>query len=177
MVMGTFPGGLEEQEPEAAFIRGLRNRLGFDPTRTIFGRFLGRQQAPFETAFNFENLLAPSRPGFTTPATPPENPFMNFVQSQGLPGVRQQARSLFGELQATGPGRGVREQFAQPDEEQAASLRNLGVTGLLSRISPLALRLLNIPSGGELRSQFLAEQPADQDFINFLRSRIGFGVL
>lgn len=178
MTMGAFPVGLEESEPEAAFLRGLRNRLGFDPTRTIFGRQLAQQQAPFQTAFSFENLLAPFRAAATAPATPPDNPFLAFTEANTLPGVRGQARNLFGELRnATGGADTVRQQFAQPDESQAANLRNLAVTGLMSRISPLALGLLNIPTGGDLRSQFLAEQPEGNDFINFLRSRIGLGVL
>jgi len=73
----------------------------------------------------------------------------------------------------------IQEQFRQPDEEQAGALRNLAVTALMSRISPLALGLLNVPSGGDLRDRFLAQTGGQQggNFIEYLRDALGLGMI
>ena len=174
MTMKPFSTGLEEEAPGAAFLRGLRDRYGYDPTQSIFGRLQARQQTPFQTAFAFQNLLNP-------PAQADPNAFLNFTKWNDLTGARNTARNAFGQLAGGSAQPDIRQQFAQPDETQAAHLRNLAVTGLQSRISPLALGLLNLPSGGDLRDQFLAQSGGqggqDNDFINFIRSRLGLGIL
>ena len=172
MVMGQFPSFLEEQEPEAAFYRGMRERLGGAPEQSIYGRYMQRQAPAFGTAFRFQNLLNP-------PETQQENPFLQFARTATLPQLRGQAQSLFGQL-ASGTGGtapSVRQQFAQPTEDQASDLTELARLALQNRISPLALSLLNMPSGGQLRSRFIGEQPAGGDFINFVRNQLGLGLL
>jgi len=170
----AFPAGFEEQEPEAAFFRGLRaNPMllgGQDPTKSMFGRFLQRQAPAFGTAFRFGQLLNP-------PASASANPFEDFVRTSTLPGIRNQSRNLFNQLATSMEGTAprIREQFSQPTEEQAGDLGNLAVQALLSRISPLSLSLLNIPTGGQLRTQFLADNPTGGNFIDFMRQRLGLG--
>lgn len=172
-----LPSGLEEQEPDAAFLSGLRRLLGFEPRTSIFGRAAQRRAPEFGSTFRFNELLNPFTPTAGQPTR--SNPFESFVGNTPLSGLRGQASNLFGQLAGgtTGTAPAVREQFRQPTEEQASDLGNLAQTALSNRISPLALRLLQLPSGNDLRTQFLADQPADQDFINFLRSRIGFGLI
>ena len=49
----------------------------------------------------------------------------------------------------------------------------------MSRISPLALGLLNVPSGGDLRDRFLAQTGGQQggNFIDYLRNALGLGMI
>ena len=174
MAMQYFNPGLEETEPRAGFLRVLQNRLGYSPQQSIYGRYLQNQQTPYQTAFGFNQLLNPPAAGQQA-----ESPFLSYTQGQSLGGVREQSRGLFNILGSGGGAAGIREQFQQPDEEQAGALRNLAVTALMSRISPLALRLLNVPSGGDLRDRFLAQTGGQQggNFIEYLRNALGLGMI
>lgn len=181
MVQQSFLPNFEEAAPGAAYLRGLQNRLGFNPQSNIYGRFQAQQQTPFQNTFAFQNLLNPAAAGGLG-----DNPFLAFTQANNLGGVRDQARGLFNQLGSAGTPSAIQQQFQQPDEGQASALRNLAVTALLSRISPLALGLLNVPSGGDLRDQFLSQtggQPTNaagtgpNDFISYVRNALGLGLI
>jgi len=182
MTMQNFLPNFEEAAPGAAFLRGTQNRLEFDPQQSIFGRFQTAQQPQFQNTFAFQNLLNPAAAGGLG-----DNPFLAFTQENNLGGVRGRAFNLFNQLNGGTSPAGVREQFQQPDEGQASALRNLAVTALLSRISPLALGLLNIPGGGDLRDRFLSQTggnlttggaaPQQNDFISYVRNALGLGLI
>src|SRR3990167_43264 len=127
MAMQYFNPGLEETEPRAGFLRGLQNRLGYSPQQSIYGRFLQNQQAPYQTAFGFNQLLNPPGAGQQV-----ESPFLSYTQGQSLGGVREQSRGLFNILSGGGGAGAIQEQFRQPDEEQAGALRNPPVSAPLS---------------------------------------------
>jgi hypothetical protein len=170
--MVNFYPNFDETEPRAGFLAGLQGRLGTDPFKSIYGRFQAAQQAPYQTAFSFNQLLNP-------PAQGASNPFQSFVAGQGLQNVRDLSRNLFGQLSGGSAPAAVTQQFAQPDEDQASQLRNLAVTALMSRISPLALGLLNIPTGADLRDRFLAASGGDPNtsFINYVKAQLGLGMI
>lgn len=170
MTMQFFNPNLEESEPRAGYLRGLQNRLGYAPHSNIYGRFQQGQQTPYQTAFSFNQLLNPSASGQGG------SPFMDYVGNNSLGDVRGQAHGLFGQL--AGNTGAIGQQFQQPDDEQASALRNLAVTALMSRISPLALGLLNIPSGGDLRDRFVAQQGGQGgNFIDYVRNTLGLGLI
>lgn len=174
MAMQYFNPGLEESEPGAAFLRGLQNRLGYNPQQSIYGRFQQNQQTPYQTAFAFNQLLNPAGAGQQQ-----ESPFLSYTQGNTLPQVRNQSLGLFGQMAGGQGGSTIQDQFRQPDEQQAGALRNLAVTALMSRISPLALGLLNLPSGGDLRDRFLAQTGGQQggNFIDYVRGQLGLGMI
>lgn len=169
---GFLPQGLEEQEPGAAFRRGIGKQFGMqNPDASIFGRYLMNQGNKYGTNFAFNSLLNPPTGDLGA------NPFESYVGANAPGGQAGAARGLFGQLAGPTANATIQQQFAQPDEGQAGALGQLAQLALQSRISPLAMRLLNIPSGGDLRTRFLAEQPTDNNFINYVRNQMGLGLI
>src|SRR3990167_222211 len=188
---GESPTGLEEKEPQAAFLRALAQR-GVDPS-TIMWRAQTNEQSfsDYLNTFNFGSLLQGFNPlgsnaeGQNTrygdlgrPGTSAGlDAFQNFTRGKDIGGVRQSAANALtdllnarpvGSLQSTLPY--LREQFGQPDETQAALLAQLAKTALANGVSPLALRYLRLPSGEDLRNRFLA-QGGGGSFLEYFKSQ------
>jgi len=105
--------------------------------------------------------------------------FQNFAQLNSPGDVNRSAMSSFRQLAGGSAPSGIANQYMQPEEEQATDLRNLAVQALMSRISPLALQGMRLPSGTQLRDRFLNEtggQPGG-NFIEYLRNALGLGML
>ena len=171
----TWPDpSFENTEPGAAFLRGAGQRYGQQNlSNSVFGRYIESQRNPYQNAFAFANRLNPPAEGQNQGA------FQNFANWNSPGDVNQSAMKSFSQLAGGSAPSGIANQYMQPEEEQATDLRNLAVQALMSRISPLALQGLRLPSGTQLRDQFLNQtggQPGG-DFIQYLRSQLGLGML
>ena len=167
---------IADNEPGAQYLRVAGSRFGLQPSglqNSIFGRYIAGQQQPFANTFGFQGRLNPSAAGVQ-----PQS-FEQYANWNSTSDMRNTARNLFGQLAGNAAPADVRQQYMQPDEEQATDLRNLAIQALLSRMSPLALRGLRLPSGGDLRDSFVAQTGGQTggNFIDYLRGQLGLGLI
>lgn len=179
---------------DALFRRGLGERLGVGPSdvgSSILGRSLLRNQGDVENVFGFQRSLAGfGQPGLPAERADPSAAFQEFARTISGGGLGTEAfnifRTLIGAQEGPVPAvaETLRKQLAglQPtsaigdlpgrsSQQRAQDLVDLTLSALGSRVSPLALNMLNFPSGPELRARFIAETGGgpEQDFIKFLR--------
>lgn len=194
--------GIPENETGAQFTRGLQER-GVN-LNTISGRAQSsdQRQRDYLMSFVFQSLLQGLNPGAggfqpqneqdktafekTFGQASPDQ-FQRFARETDIGGVRRGAANALTDLLSANPvgqlGPGLQylrgeKGFAQPTEGQAGSLAGLAQTALASRISPLALQLLNLPSGSNLRDRFLAEG-GQGSFLDYFRQQyplMGLGI-
>src|SRR3990167_3148859 len=134
---GFLPQGLEEQEPGAAFRRGIGKQFGMqNPDASIFGRYLMNQGNRYGTNFAFNSLLNPPTGDLGA------NPFESYVGANAPGGQAGAARGLFGQLAGPTANATIQQQFAQPDEGQAGAPRQPPPPAPPPRPSPPPLRVL-----------------------------------
>lgn len=178
---------IPENEPSAQFTRGLQER-GVN-LNTISGRAQSRNQGDYLNSFAFQSLLQGLNPnvknfGGEGLTSVPQDAFQRFARETDIGGVRRGAASALRDLIGSNVGPQTQSQsylqgqFGQPTSGQAGALSELAQSALASRISPLALQLLNLPSGNDLRDRFLA-QGGQGSFLDYFRQQyplMGLGI-
>ena len=165
------PQGIDEQEYGAQFLRALMDR-GVD-SNTISGRAASGPSRfnTYANTYQFHNALRG-----LDPKAQPSGDFQSFVRSNDLSGARSEAASILSQLYG-GSGafpqgaQNLAAQYNAPDAQGATDLQQLAMNALMSRISPMALELLRLPSGRDIRDRFIAQGGGDKkDFLTFFRS-------
>ena len=164
---------IEEVDPTAGIIRGLRNRFGgVTPQDTTLGRFMLDQAPQLAAVWRQANLLGQNAGG--VPKT-----MEQFVGGAQLPQERERAATILRAIMQGKADPKIQAQFEHPSDNPEGRLRvsdlhNLALAALSSRISPLAMQALSLPSANELRSQFIEESNAapTANFLPFLRQRM-----
>src|SRR3990167_47931 len=178
----TTPGGgtdpeLENFEPRAAYLAGLAGRGA--NTGSIFGQYLSKFAEPYSRTFQLRQGLQGLLP---QNAEALNAPFQEFARNNDLRGLRGEANTAIQALFAggqTGVGGELRSKLDNPDETQANRLAQIAYQALQSRMSPLALELLRLPSGGDLRDRYLAQGGGGDEggFLKYLQSQSLFSGL
>ena len=167
-------GAVEEEDTLAGILSGLQS-AGMDTNRnTIGGRFNRNFSGDILNTFKFADILSGigktdqlGIEGLLDPDT--VGRLEDFTRHRGgsRSGIRGQADSILSQLRnpADPESIGVHtsanlqalsDMFNQPNQGQASALGGLAGTALANHISPLSMDLLNLPSGGSVRSDFLA---------------------
>lgn len=169
-------GGLDVVDPRASFIRGLAGAgLPSQPT-SILGRHLLAQQPEFENVFRFGSAtqgLTPGAPAFGDLETFTRNRSATNVRALAAQLLAQLSNTQIPETPETDPQK-FAASLQNPEAGQAKDLLQLALSAIASRVSPLALDLLNIPSGEQLRSEYLARGGGDSPgtFLDYMRRRL-----
>ena len=169
-VPGNDPGYLTDEDPFAAYVRGLQLAGRPSTESTIAGRYARRQMNPYLYTSRFKELLSGE----------PAQPFEQYTKDRNLGDVRQEAGNLFNA--ARGRPQVGDINLGEPDEDQANMINQLVMAALGKTVSPLTQRMFGL--GGSLRnsrSDFLAdrEQGAGQNYLDYVRNRLGlqmFGI-
>ena len=139
---------------------------------TIGGRFNRNFSGDILNTFKFADILSGigktdqlGIEGLLDPDTVGRLEDFTRLQGGSRSGIRGQADSILGQLRnpnnpdvtAGNPDiQALSGMFNQPNLGQASALGGLAGTALANRVSPLSMDLLNLPSGGSVRSDFLA---------------------
>ena len=169
---GGGGGGLigpPEKEVRARFLQGLQQRgvnLG-----SISGRAMAQQEDEYLPAFQFRQGLQGFSPNPTRAGE-----YERFVKDRDIRGARGEAAAALKALLASGGGSGTagvfHQQFDNPETTQAQKLAQLAYSALASRVDPLALQLLRLPEGSDIRDRFLAERGGAQGgFLDYFKQQ------
>jgi hypothetical protein len=178
-------GAIEEEDPFAGILRGLEAAGVGTDRGTIGGRFNRNFMENILNTFRFADVLSGAAgteqigiEGLLDPDT--VGRLEDYTQRQG--GSRSRIRSQAGDLlqqlsgsrtfavEGAGGDRARQLQgiFNQPNLGQAGALGSLAHTALSGRISPLSMGLLNLPSGAQVRTDYLAAGGGEGDFLDDL---------
>ena len=155
---------------EAQFQRGLARRgipIGENSVRSRFER---DQQGNYADVFGIQQALqgfGDSRYGIDPTRETDQSElgkmFEEFVGQNSANSLNQRAAGLARQIYQRQPGPGTNsifDQFDNPGGESALDrsrgLANLGYSALRSRLSPMALRFIDLPTGDDLYNQTLA---------------------